>query len=58
MVVVKVTVHPQGLGPIEAAKVWYFGCSISKRLVTHLNEGKRGEGEGVERGRGEGDSIY
>ena len=23
MVVVKVTVHPQGLGPTEAAKAWY-----------------------------------
>ena len=24
MVVVKVTVHPKGLGPTEAAKAWYF----------------------------------
>ena len=33
MVVVKVSVHPQGLGPVEAARAWYFSALKSEIAI-------------------------
>ena len=35
MVVVQVTVHPQGLSPAEAAKAWYSYDFLSEDAVTY-----------------------
>ena len=52
MVVVKVTVHPQGLGPTEAAKAWYSAS------FTDREREREGEKEwGKEGGGGKGQII-
>ena len=33
MVMVKVSVHPAGLGPREAGKAWYFSYSITHKQL-------------------------
>ena len=37
MVKVEVVVHPQGLGPTEAAKAWYFFTLKSEMLAMPLS---------------------
>ena len=35
MVVIKVSVHPAGLGPKEAGKAWYSSCFITHMCTCH-----------------------
>ena len=44
MVVVNVTVHPQGLGPTEAAKAWYSGSFEDRGRERERERGKEGGG--------------